>query len=179
MSRKTFTKEIGVILGALTCCTLWGSAFPGIKVGYGLWNIESSDTSGIIVFAGARFFLAGILVILFAGLAGRKFLFPKRGEFPKIMFLSLFQTIGQYFFFYMGLARTTGVNSSVINSTTTFFSILSAVFLFRMEKLTVKKVLGCLLGFLGILLINITKDGFSVNLLGDGMIVLSSLCYGI
>lgn len=176
---NSINKEIWVILGALTCCTLWGSAFPSIKVGYKLWNIASSDSFAIVVFAGSRFFIAGILVILFASLMGRKFLVPKKEELPKIMFLSLFQTIGQYFFFYMGLAHTTGVNSSVINATTTFFSILIAALIFRMERLTFRKILGCILGFIGILIINITKEGFTVNLLGDGMIVMSSVCYGI
>ena len=41
---KWMQKTSVVWLGAMLCCLLWGSAFPCIKIGYGLWNIESADT---------------------------------------------------------------------------------------------------------------------------------------
>ena len=64
-----------VLALAALCCFLWGSATPAIKIGYQLFSIDSADTSSIIVFAGTRFLLAGILVVLFqsgksAGLSG-------------------------------------------------------------------------------------------------------------
>lgn len=102
-----------------------------------------------------------------------------KNEIPKIMFLSLFQTIGQYLFFYLGLARTTGINSAVVDSLTSFFAIIIASLIFRMENLTWRKILGCVLGFIGVLLINITGAGLSINPLGDGLVALSALCYGI
>lgn len=163
----------------MLCSTLWGSAFSGIKIGYSLWNIASDDTWRIIRFAGIRFFLAGILVILIGSLMKKTFLLPKKNEWGKILLLSLFQTIGQYVFFYIGLAHTTGVNSAVVDSLTVFFAILVACFGFRTEKLTVRKILGCILGLSGIILINITAEGFTFHPLGDGLIALSALCYGI
>lgn len=172
-------KELTVFLGAFVCCFLWGSAFPGIKAGYELWNISGSDTFGIIRFAGVRFFLAGILVILFAGLMRRKLPLPRRDELGKIMLLSMFQTVGQYLFFYIGLAHTSGVNSAVVDSLTAFFAMLVAGLFMHLEKLTPRKLLGCLLGFSGVVLINITPEGFSFNPLGDGLVVLSALCYGV
>lgn len=178
-SKKSIQNEIKVVLGALLCCTLWGSAFPGIKIGYRLWQIESSDTFLIILFAGIRFLLAGLLVILFASVMNKRFLFPKKKELPQILLLSLFQTIGQYIFFYLGLAHTSGVNSAVIDSLTTFFSLLIACLVFRMEKLTFRKVLGCILGFLGIILIHFRGGAFTFSFLGDGLVALSALCYGV
>ena len=172
-------KELTVFLGAFVCCFLWGSAFPGIKAGYELWNISDSDTFGIIRFAGVRFFLAGILVILFAGLMRRKLPLPRRDELGKIMLLSMFQTVGQYLFFYIGLAHTSGVNSAVVDSLTAFFAMLVAGLFMHLEKLTPRKLLGCLLGFSGVVLINITPEGFSFNPLGDGLVALSALCYGV
>lgn len=58
---KWMQKTSVVWLGAMLCCLLWGSAFSCIKIGYGMWNIESVDTSSQILFAGMRFVLAGIL----------------------------------------------------------------------------------------------------------------------
>ena len=175
---KKEANKLYVFLGAFLCCLLWGSAFPGIKIGYELWGIESGETGKIICFAGARFFLAGILVILFGSLIKRKLLLPKAADVPKILILSFFQTIGQYAFFYIGLAHTSGVNGSVINSLTSFFAILIACAVFRMERMNAQKVLGCILGFTGVLIVNITGEGFQVNLLGDGLMVLTCIFYG-
>ena len=65
---KWMQKTSVVWLGAMLCCLLWGSAFPCIKIGYGLWNIESADTAVQILFAGMRFVLAGILAVIFGSL---------------------------------------------------------------------------------------------------------------
>ena len=172
-------KNVLVFLGAFLCCFLWGSAFPGIKVGYELWNIEVNETWRIIRFAGVRFLLAGILVIIIASIGTKKILIPKKNEWGRIMLLSLFQTIGQYVFFYLGLAHTTGVNSAVVDSLTTFFAIIIASVFMHMEKLNSRKILGSVLGFAGVLIINITQEGFSFRPLGDGLIILSALCYGV
>ena len=168
-----------VFLGAFVCCFLWGSAFPGIKIGYDLWDIQNSDTFGIIRFAGARFFLAGVLVVLFAWMLRRKLPLPRRDEWGKIMLLSLFQTVGQYLFFYIGLAHTSGVNSAVVDSLTGFFAVITATVIMRMERLTAKKLIGCMLGFAGVVLINISSEGFSFSPLGDGLVMLSAMCYGV
>lgn len=54
-----------------------GSAFPCIKIGYGMWNIESVDTSSQILFAGMRFVLAGILAVIFGSLLEGRFIRPE------------------------------------------------------------------------------------------------------
>ena len=172
-------QSLAVFFGAFVCCFLWGSAFPGIKIGYRLWDIDNGDTPAMIRFAGIRFFLAGLLVILFAAALRRKLPVPAKGEWGKIALLSLFQTVGQYVFFYVGLAHTTGVNSAVVDSLTAFFAIICASLLMRMEKLTARKLLGCLLGFTGVLIVSLTSEGFSFRPLGDGLVALSALCYGV
>ncbi|MBQ3935514.1 MAG: DMT family transporter [Ruminococcus sp.] len=174
-----FKKEAAIFAGALLCCFLWGSAFPCIKIGYKLWNIDGGDTWRIIRFAGVRFVLAGLLVIVFASISRRKLLLPKRAELPKIMWLSAFQTIGQYVLFYLGLAHSGGVSSAVVDSLTTFFAIMIAALFMHMERLTARKILGCLLGFAGVVVINLSPQGFSFSPLGDGLVALSALCYGV
>ena len=179
MKDTSLKQNILTFLGAMLCCLLWGSAFPCIKIGYSLWSIDTGDTWSIVEFAGLRFLLAGLLVIIFGGIISRKILLPKVREIGPILFLSLFQTIGQYVFFYLGLANTSGVNSAVVDSLTTFFAILMASLIFRMEKLTLRKILGCIIGFAGVTLINLSGQGFHINLLGDGLVALSALCYGV
>lgn len=103
-----------------------------------------------------RFTLAGILVILFGSLLQGKWLRPAKKNLLMVGKLSLVQTVGQYIFFYIGLAHTTGVKSSIIGASNVFLSIVVAVAVFHMEKLSVKKVLGCLVGFAGVVLINVS-----------------------
>lgn len=57
---------------ACVCCILWGSAIPVIKTGYRILAVDSADTASQIVFAGIRFALAGILVLLFASFREKK-----------------------------------------------------------------------------------------------------------
>lgn len=189
------SRPLTVCLLACICCFLWGSAFPSIKIGYSLFQIPSRDTASQILFAGIRFTLAGILVLLFAGIqrqvtgssqedlpGGIKTyrLIPSSGNTWKhILILSCFQTIGQYIFFYIGLAHTSGVKASIIEGTNVFVSILIASLVFSQETLTLAKVTGCMVGFAGVVLVNWTGEGLdpSLHLIGEGFIFLSTFAY--
>lgn len=164
---------------AALCCFLWGSATPAIKIGYQLFSIDSADTSSIIVFAGTRFLLAGILVVLFQSLLRRRFLRPQPKALPAIFALSLTQTAVQYLFFYIGLAHTSGVRGTILSGLGGFLAILAASLLFRYEKLTLAKVLGCTAGFAGIVIMNLSGQNagplLDVTLLGEGFMVFSQI----
>ncbi len=178
-NHKLLQKPLIVCLLAMLCCALWGSAFPFIKIGYGLLDIESNDWASQILFAGIRFFIAGILVILFGSLLSKKFLYPKVSSIGKVCVLSLFQTILQYVFFYIGLAHTTGTKGSIINGTGVFFAVLVSALILRQEKITVQKMIGCLIGFAGVVIINLTgeKIDSTFTFLGEGFIVFCALAY--
>mgnify|MGYP000717845337 CR=1 FL=1 len=176
-TQKNFLSRPAVVLfGALICCALWGSAFPCIKIGYKMMHIASSDTASQILYAGCRFTLAGILAVVLGSLTQRQFLLPTKASLPHILELSLLQTILQYLFFYIGLAHTTGVKASIIEAVSTFVAIFVAGFLFHQEKVTARKMLGCLVGFAGVVLVNVAGNGmdlhFTVN--GDGAILFRS-----
>ena len=167
---------------ALFCCFLWGSAFPSIKVGYTLFNIGAEDSYSQLLFAGIRFFLAGIMVIAVGSLMQKRVLYPKsRLEFGRVALLSLFQTILQYTLFYIGLAHTSGVKSSILIAVNVFFSILVSTLVFRIERLTVQKAIGAIVGFVGIVVINFSADGFGSGFAfnGEGFMLLSALAYSV
>ena len=152
-------KNYVVALLAMVCCLLWGSAFPCIKTGYEMLAIESSDTASQILFAGVRFFLAGILTILIGSGLSRKILVPKKNSWGMVVKLCLAQTVIQYFFFYVGLAHTSGVKGSIIEASHVFFSILISALIFHYEKMGVLKTAGVLVGFAGVVLINLNGEG--------------------
>ena len=179
MSQKEFwTKPLNAFLIALLCCSLWGSAAPVIKKGYELFQIQSHDTYTILLFAGLRFFLAGIMVLLAGSFLQKKWIIPHKENAKGILTLSMFQTIGQYFFFYVGLAYTSAAKGAIITGTGAFISLLVAALIFHYEKLSGRKILGCTLGFIGVLIMNLngfSLSGFSFTLMGEGFVLLSQL----
>lgn len=176
---QLLTKSGIIIFLAMVSCFLWGSAFPVIKIGYSIFEIGQFDTATQILFAGIRFFLAGVFTILFGSIVNRKMLIPKKRSLHKIVKLGMMQTVVQYVFFYIGLAHTTGVKASILDGTTAFFAIIIASLVFRQEKISTQKVLGCLLGFAGVICINLNGSGIDnhFSFIGDGFIVLSSVGY--
>ena len=171
-----------VVLSAVFCCVLWGSASPAIKIAYDLFKIEASDTASRLMLSGARFVIAGIMVVIFGSLLGRKTLIPKRSSWKYIVILSLFQTIGQYYFFFMSLANTSGVRGSIINASGNFLAPLIAMFILKLEAPAIKKLVGCGVGFAGIILFfggisSLTEGG--VTFAGEGAMLCAALFYAI
>lgn len=164
---------------AVFCCVLWGSAFPCIKIGYRLFSITSEDTGSVILFAGIRFAMAGVLVLLAGSALQEQLLVPKAAEYKKILILSLLQTSVQYAFFYIGLAHATGVKGAIITGSNSLLSILVASLIFHQEQLTFFKAAGCLLGFAGVAIANISGGGMDLDftLRGEGFVFFSALSY--
>lgn len=178
--KEQLMQKTGIVwLGALICCILWGSAFPCIKIGYQMFKIAAGDVAGQILFAGCRFTLAGVFALLIGSILSRRLLIPQKKSLGKICRLSMFQTVLQYLFFYVGLANTTGVKGSIISGVNAFITILVASLLFRQEKLTGRKIAGCILGFAGVVLVNLTGSGIDLHfrLAGEGFVFFSTIAY--
>ncbi len=177
MLKKTWV----VCLLASVSCFLWGSAFPGIKIGYEWFRIGSLDAAAQILFAGCRFFLAGMMVIALGSFTSGHFLRPvNRSEFKHAVIISLFQTILQYVLFYIGLANTAGTKASIIVGSNVFIAILFTCLVFKQEKLTKEKLVGCLVGFVGVVIINLTAGmTLDMSFRGEGLVLISTTAYAI
>ena len=176
--KNFFTHPLVITLCALLCCALWGSATPFIKIGSSLIKPHGGVPS-TLVFAGIRFFFAGVLTVLIYSIARRKLLYPKKENLGRVGIVSCFQTIIQYLFFYVGLDNTSGVKGTILSGSSTFFAILVSCLVFRMEKLNLKKIVACLLGFTGIILVNVNGLSFEMNLLGDTFVIFSAVSLAI
>ena len=174
MKKSIFANPWMVMAVALLCTALWGSATPFIKTGYLCLKVEG--TPSIILFAGIRFFFAGVLTVLICSILDRKFLYPQTKNLRYIGRIGLFQTILQYIFFYVGLANTSGVKGTILSGSSAFFSILVASLIFRQENLNLKKMFACVVGFAGVVVVNLNGLKLNFNLLGDGFVILSAIC---
>ncbi len=182
ISDKTFFEREGMIcIIALLCCFLWGSAFPFIKIGYKIFQIASADTGTQILFAGVRFTIAGIMVIGFESIMEKRFVIPKISDCSKIFCISMLQTVGQYILFYIGLAHSTGVKSSIVLASNVFIAIIISSLIFKQEKMNISKVTGCIVGFIGVVMVNLNGGtfDFSMSLNGEGCILLSTIAYSL
>jgi len=179
VEKSVWNKLPVLVITAFFCCLLWGSASPAIKIGYELFGIGASDTPSRILFAGSRFVIAGIMVIVFGSLLSGKILKPQKSSIKYVLVLACFQTVIQYIFFYMALAHTSGVRGSIINAAGTFFSILMAVYIFHYEKMTLRKALGSILGFAGVVVIvsagSMSYLSGSVSIQGEGAMIAAAL----
>ncbi len=170
-----FRHPLAITLIALLCCALWGSATPFIKTGYELLLPTQGHVPSIILFAGTRFLLAGMLTVAIFSIARRRFLYPRLENLGRVATVSAFQTVIQYVFFYIGLANTTGVKGTIASGSSTFFALLISALIFRQEKLTVKKIVACVLGFAGIIAVNLDGLTFVMNFYGDAFVIFSAI----
>lgn len=169
-------------LGAIFANILWGSAFPVLKIVYQEMHIASSDFAQNLTFISLRFFLAGLILLPIALFKKVKLFDLTRKQWMTITALGLCNTTIQYFFFNIGVNNTPGIKASILGQIGIFFSIILAHFIYKNDKLTPTKSVGLVLGFLGLIVVNLGKssDGlFSFTLVGEGFMILSGFTSAI
>jgi drug/metabolite transporter (DMT)-like permease len=202
---SALSRPVTAALLAALCCMLWGSAYPGIKLGYAWFQVGADDTAAKLLFAGLRFVLAGLAVLAFAALSDlrrariaakvgdaeigdEKASDARPGGIPaatrrlsladlgRLALLGLTQTALQYFFFYVGLSYTSGAKGSVMNSTGVFFSALLAHFFYANDRLSLRKLFGIAIGFVGVIVVNLSPElNLEFSLRGEGFVVIAAL----
>lgn len=180
--QRLYTNRKNIVLLASLSCLLWGSAYPSIKIGYSLFNIQSSDIGAKLLFAGYRFTLAGIIVLFYKFIKKDKIFSIKLKKFKEIILLGVMQTSLQYICFYIGMTFVTGVRGSILNAIGTFISILLAHFIYKNDKLNMNKIIGCIVGFAGVIIVNLNGQSFfqsGFTFKGEGLIMLATLFFAM
>ena len=172
-----FQRPAWVVVFALTAALAWGWAFPLIKVGFGAFGITADMTGSKMLFAGIRFAVAGLIVQTVARSSGRSFKTSKVADWKFLLAFALMNTSLHYFFFYVGMSHSEGSRAAILNSLSTFLVVLLACACFKSDKLTSRKLVGCVVGFSGILALNLGgAESGRFTWLGDGMIIMNAIC---
>jgi drug/metabolite transporter (DMT)-like permease len=172
-----FQRPAWVVVFAMTAAIAWGWAFPLIKVGFNAFGITTDMTGSKMLFAGIRFAAAGLIILSVARSSRRSFTTSKASDWWFILAFALMNTTLHYFFFYVGMSHSEGSRAAILNSLGTFLVVLLACACFKSDKLTPQKIVGCMVGFCGILALNIGgAESGQFTWLGDGMIILNALC---
>jgi len=157
------------ILSLIIANVIWGFASPIFK--WSLGNIPP------FTLAFLRFFIATILL----GIVFRKKLtmpINDKHDLRLLIFYTLTSITGNITFFFLGLALTLAINVPVIASSQPIMVFLFA-YLFLKEKFMWKKIIGMIVGTIGILIIvlePIYYAGIDGNALGNFYIVIATIC---
>ncbi len=178
--KSIFQNKLAVIGIAIFCSVLWGSAFPVLKVSYEELQMDASNPIAQMVFAGIRFLLAGLIILVFLLITDRKHLFVKRSQIHVLILVGLFQTAIEYYFFYNGLGKISGMQGSILSSSGTFLTVILAHFFYKNDRIDSRKAIGILAGLAGIVVVNWGQAfHFSFQWTGEGFMLLSGLTSAI
>ncbi len=175
-----FTNKFIVMATAILCTALWGNMIPAIKVGCDLLGVNPEDTASEILFAGFCFTLSGLYTIFVSCLRENRLVLPQKKLLLDTFVLGFVQTTLQYVFLYMGIPNTSGFNSCIISSSGTLLIVILSHFIYKDDKIDFRKSIGCFLGLLGVLVLNLGSF-FEISPIftfkGEGMIFLSTLTF--
>ena len=175
MKSNIFSNKITSVIIAIIVCALWGSLFPFVKMGYSAFQIANSDIPSIMLFAGSRFVISGIILFVFLLAKEKKISVPSKNILKFVLLVSFMSIVLHYCFTYMGLAFGEGSKSSIIKQVGFLFLSCFAFLFIKEDKFSVAKLLSGILGFLGIVVTSFDGGEFSFAV-GDAFLILASFC---
>lgn len=164
--------KVGVFLTALFCTVCWGLCYPLIKLNQNYFSVESTDIFSQFFLAGVRMTFSGILIFIICFLT-KSFCLPEKKQWTGVIFITLFQTIIHYALTYLGQGMTDGSKTPILKEISAFFIIIIMNFVSKDDKLTLNKIIGCLLGFSGVVIINLS-GGFNFNIQPGDIIIIGA-----
>ena len=167
--------DIRSIILALFVMALWGSLFPFIKIGYNAFEINTSSIPNIIMFAGTRFVVCGIILTLISLLRKEKLGTPKIKSISVIILGGLFGIILHYAFTYIGISMTDSSKTALIKQLAPLLYACLAFLFVKSEKFSIYKIIGAIVGFSGIVAINIESAEINITT-GTILIMMASVC---
>jgi drug/metabolite transporter (DMT)-like permease len=149
-------------------CFIWGSSFILMK--------ESKKGLQAPEIASLRIFSAGIVFVPFA-----LYFLPgiPRKKMPLVILAGLFGNLLPAFCFAIAITKIDSSLAGILNSLTPICVVAISV-LFYKDKIKRQKVIGVLVGFLGLCLLTLTQKDISYDNLGYSLLaVLATIMYGI
>ena len=176
MNKPFFSVKRNVIFTAIFYTFLWGSAFPVVKICMESLGISDSDNMSKCLVAGIRFVLSGLITLLWCKVFYKEKSLLNKQQIKYILLYGILATAFQYAFTYISLSRIDGSKGAIYDQLCVFVIVLMSGLVFKDDKLSIKKILGCITGFLGVVIINTNGLGFDFSLGGEGVMLLAVVC---
>ena len=169
-----WSQRVPLPVWVLVCATLWGSAFPVIKLAYAHWAVAGIEIERSL-FAGVRFIAAGGVLLLIAKQPGAEWRATPTGL---ILAMAATQTVGQYVCFYLGLSWAGGTLSSLLVSSGSFWWMLLAPVALKTPPPTAKQWGVLLIGAVGLTLAVYAPGDAGTHPRMGGLLVLAASFFG-
>jgi drug/metabolite transporter (DMT)-like permease len=158
---------------AILACWLWSTAFTGIKIGL--------EYHTPLQFAGIRFFIAGVLILILWGHPVR-FFREVKANLKFLLLIALIQVFMQYSLFYTGLNLLPGSLGAMIIGSSPLFVAFVAHFTFHNDKMTPLKTFSILIGVTGIGIITLGRTKVEIKneleFLGIALLLINNIIAG-
>jgi len=152
---------------------VWGSSFLWIKIA-----VQEIGPFTLVAFR-LLFGLVGLLVIMRL----QKQSFPRdRRVLLAFLFMGVFNTAIPFTLISWGETRIDSGLASILNGTVPLFTIVIAHFWLHDEKITLPRIAGLLVGFVGVIVLvsrDIGPQGLVGNLWGQVAVIGGSVCYAV
>jgi len=146
---------------------IWGSSFILMK--------KSAESLSGWQIGAIRIFSAGLVFFPFAVFHVKKI--PLR-KLPLIIASGLLGNFFPAFFFAIAIEKIDSSMEGILNSLTPLFVIVIGILFFN-DKTQIKKIAGVLIGFVGLLILSLSKTSFATSELGYMLLILlATLFYG-
>lgn len=150
---------------------VWGSSFLWIKIA-----VDEIGPFTLVAFR-LLFGLLGLLLVM--GWQRRSF--PRdRRTLLAYLFMGAFNTAFPFVLISWGETKIDSGLASILNSTVPLFTIVIAHFWLHDEKITVPRIMGLIVGFLGVMVLvsrDFRPDGIHGNLWGQLAVIVAAVCY--
>jgi len=151
-------------------CTLFGANAVAIKYSF--------SGMGIFTAAGLRFSIAAAAIYLWARFTGRPFALRK-GQLFQILIISIVFTL-QLGLLYLGLGKTSASRGTLMVNLQPFFLLILAHWFIPGDRMTKKKILGLIMGAVGMALVFSGKKGVTADVqIGDLMILMTAFLWAV
>jgi drug/metabolite transporter (DMT)-like permease len=173
MKNNIFSNKIAVVIWAAVVSMFWGTLFPMIKIGYRAFAIDNSQVASILLFAGVRFLISGIILVFVYSVKNKKLEVPSGNKLVAVLSVSMLTVVLHYAFTYLGLSLADSSKSSLLKQIG-FLIVPCIAFLFRKDdKFSIRKMVAALLGFSSVIIINLQGMNLIFGL-GEALIILAS-----
>lgn len=150
---------------------IWGSSFLLMKIG--LRSLAPLQISGLRILSGAA-----VLLLLLTASRGR---LPRdRRIWEHLLVTGFFLGSLPFSLFALGEERVSSALAGIGNSITPIATVLFSLLLLRGDKIGVRKIVGVLIGFVGVLIImQLWQSQGRPDLVGFGITLVAGASYGL
>lgn len=167
---------LGVILGALAVMLMWGSLYPATKLAMKSLSIGKDNLGSVLMFAAMRFLVCGFVITVFSGIkGGLKDKKQIKTAIPSYALVGIFSVVLNYSFNNLGLVFTESSKTAILKQVATLLYVCFSFLFIKSEKFSMGKTIGAVLGFLGIIVINLDNGGISFSV-GEAFVLMASVC---